>query len=226
MPAHVAMIMDGNGRWAKERGLDRLEGHRRGAETARLIVEACARLSIPVLTLFAFSSENWKRPPREINALMNMLYENLERKAELLKRHSIRMRMIGEPKRLPGKLARKLKETESLSRDFSGMTVNLAINYGGRQEILHAIRALIAAGVDGDGVTDAALRNHLYTGNDPDPDLVIRTSGEERLSNFLIYQSAYSELVFAPEMWPDFRVNALLRALTEYQSRQRRFGGI
>ncbi|HDP95682.1 MAG TPA: di-trans,poly-cis-decaprenylcistransferase [Candidatus Aminicenantes bacterium] len=226
MPKHVAIIMDGNGRWAQSRGLSRLEGHRKGAATARLIVEACARMSIPILTLYTFSSENWKRPPREINALMNMLYENLEQKAELLKRHRIRMRMIGEPTRLPARLGRKIKETEEMSRDFTDMTVNLAINYGGRQEILQAVRSMIKAGVNAESVSDETLRQYLYTQNDPDPDLVIRTSGEQRLSNFLVYQSAYAELIFARELWPDFLMGPLLRSLTEFQSRQRRFGGI
>lgn len=226
MPAHIAMIMDGNGRWAKNRGLSRLEGHRQGAATARLVVEACARLNVPFLTLYTFSSENWKRPPREINALMNMLYENLEQKAELLQRHQIRMRMIGEPGRLPSRLSRKISEIEEMSRDYSHMTVNLAINYGGRQEVLRAVNAIIKAGLDAGKVTDQVFRQYLHTLNDPDPDLVIRTSGEQRLSNFLIYQSAYAELVFAPEWWPDFQVEPLLRALTEYQSRQRRFGGL
>ncbi|MBN1196856.1 MAG: di-trans,poly-cis-decaprenylcistransferase [Candidatus Aminicenantes bacterium] len=226
LPGHVAIIMDGNGRWASRRGMSRLEGHRKGAETARLIVEACARLSIPILTLYTFSSENWKRPPREINALMNMLYDNLEQKSELLKRHRIRLRMIGEPTRLPARLSRKLKETEEMSRDFTDMTVNLAINYGGRQEILQAVRSMIEQGVNAGKVSDGVFKKYLYTGDDPDPDLLIRTSGEQRLSNFLIYQSAYAELVFAPELWPDFLLGPLLRSLTEFQSRQRRFGGI
>lgn len=226
LPEHIAIIMDGNGRWAKNRGKDRIEGHRRGAETARLIVEACARLSIPVLTLYTFSSENWKRPTREVNALMNMLYENLVRKAELLKQHNVRLRMIGDPVRLPARLSRKLKEIETMSKGFSAMTLNMALNYGGRQEILHAVRELIASGAKPEDISHESLRRHLYTGDIPDPDLVIRTSGEQRLSNFLIYQSAYSELVFSQELWPDFRVLPLLEALTEYQSRQRRYGGI
>lgn len=226
MPKHVAVIMDGNGRWAGSRGFERIEGHRRGAETARLIIELNARLSIPYLTLYTFSSENWKRPSREVNALMGMLYDNLELKAELLKKHNIRLKVLGERGRLPRRLAAKLKQTEEMSRTFDHMVVNLALNYGGRQEIIHAVRSLVQEGLSPENITEDVFRKALYTRDDPDPDLVIRTSGEIRLSNFLIFQSAYAELYFAPQMWPDFRVAPFLEALTDYQQRQRRFGGI
>lgn len=226
MPVHVAVIMDGNGRWAKSRGLDRIEGHRKGAETARMMIETCARLSIRYLTLYAFSSENWKRPAREVNALMDMLYENLELKGDLLKKHDIRLRVLGEKARLPRRLAVKLRQTEEMSTEFGHMVVNLALNYGGRQEILQAVKSLMKKGLAPAKITEADFRSELYTKNDPDPDLVIRTSGERRLSNFLIFQSAYAELYFAAEMWPDFRVLPFLEALTDFQKRKRRFGGI
>lgn len=226
LPAHVAITMDGNGRWARSRGLERNAGHSAGAEAAREVTEAAARLGIRTLTLFTFSSENWKRPPGEVQFLMDMLYENLLNRRELLTDNDIRLKVIGDLERLPGRLRRKLEEAEGMSRGHRRMQVNLALNYGGRQEILRAVRAVVEAGIPAARVNEEAFASRLYTAGCPDPDLVIRTSGEQRVSNFLLFQIAYSELYFTPVLWPDFRARELFRAVIDYQGRERRFGKI
>ncbi len=224
LPRHVAVIMDGNGRWAKRRGLERSAGHSAGAEAAREVTEAAARLGIGFLTLFTFSSENWKRPPAEVAFLMDMLHENLLNRRELLRDHDIRLKVIGETGRLPARLRRRLLEAEESTRGHKRMQVNLALNYGARQEIVRAARAIAAAGVPAARIDEKAFARHLYTAGCPDPDLVIRTSGEQRISNFLLFQIAYSELYFTPVLWPDFRAAELFRALLDYGGRERRYG--
>jgi undecaprenyl diphosphate synthase len=224
LPVHVAITMDGNGRWAKQRGLERNAGHGAGAEAAREITEIAARLGIRYLTLFTFSSENWKRPPGEVQYLMDMLHENLLNRQELLTDNNIRLKIIGDLQGLPGKLRKKLRESEERSSAHTRMQVNLALNYGSRLEILHAVRAIVAAGTAPGKIDEETFARHLYTAGCPDPDLLIRTSGELRISNFLLYQIAYSELYFTKTLWPDFRAKEFFRAIIDYQGRERRYG--
>jgi undecaprenyl diphosphate synthase len=226
LPAHVAITMDGNGRWAKQKDLDRNAGHRAGAEAAREVTEVAARLGIRYLTLFTFSSENWKRPAAEVQFLMDMLYENLLQRQALLDENDIRLKIIGETDKLPGKLQKKLQDSEKRSRQHKRMQVNLALNYGSRREILHAVRAIIAAGIPARRINEETFGRFLHTADCPDPDLLIRTSGELRISNFLLYQIAYSELYFTQTLWPDFRAKEFFRAIIDFQGRSRRFGNI
>lgn len=224
LPVHVAVIMDGNGRWAKNRGMSRLEGHKAGTVTAREIATAASDLGIRFLTVYTFSSENWKRSVSEVNALMKILYENLVNQKELLFKNKIRVKTLGELGRLPGKLRRKLIETEALTDGHGGLQVNMALNYGSRQEILQAVKGIVKDGVPASKINDSLFKKYLYGENIPDPDLLIRTSGELRISNFLLYQIAYSELYFTPTLWPDFKPPEFYRAIIDYQKRQRRFG--
>ncbi|MCU0236367.1 MAG: polyprenyl diphosphate synthase [Acidobacteria bacterium] len=224
LPAHVAITMDGNGRWAKQRGLERNAGHSAGAEAAREVTEAAARLGIRFLTLFTFSSENWKRPPGEVQFLMDMLHENLLSRQALLTDNDIRLKIIGDLEGLPGKLRKKLMESEERSSGHKRMQVNLALNYGSRQEILRAVRAIVSARIAAGRIDEEVFSRHLYTAGCPDPDLLIRTSGERRISNFLLYQIAYSELYFTATLWPDFRAQQFFQAVIDYQGRERRFG--
>ncbi len=226
LPVHIAVIMDGNGRWAKSRGMTRVEGHKVGAESARKITEFCVRLGIKHLTLFTFSSENWSRPVREINTLMEMLHKNLLTQKELLIKNNIRFSVIGELSRLPRKLRTSISETIELSKDHTGMNLHLALNYGGRTEIIDAVKKIIDDGISSQKVNEKKFRKYLYNPDLPDPDLMIRTSGESRISNFLLYQIAYSELVFTDVLWPDFRLKELLGALISFQERDRRFGKV
>lgn len=226
LPAHIAVIMDGNGRWAKSRGMTRIEGHKVGAESARKITEFCVRLGIKHLTLFTFSSENWSRPVREINTLMEMLHKNLLTQKELLIKNNIRFSVIGELSKLPRKLRTSISETIELSKDHTGMNLHLALNYGGRTEIIDAVKKIIDDGISSQKVNEKKFRKYLYNPDLPDPDLMIRTSGESRISNFLLYQIAYSELVFTDILWPDFRLKELLGALISFQERDRRFGKV
>lgn len=227
---HVAIIMDGNGRWAAQRGLPRISGHQRGAEALRGVVEACPELGVETLTLFAFSTENWRRPRTEVDALMTLLRRYLRREAAELVSKNVRVRFIGDRNGLPPDIVAMMEGLESQTEGCSGLTVVLAINYGGRAEIAEAARALaadVAAGrLAPEAITEGLLGNALSTRGLPDPDLVIRTSGEQRLSNFLLWQCAYSEFVFAPELWPDFDRPAFERALGAFRSRQRRFGAV
>jgi len=226
LPGHIAVTMDGNGRWAKSRGMTRAEGHKEGAESARKITEYCVRLGIKYLTLFTFSSENWSRPVREINTLMDMLHKNLLTQKKLLIENNIRFSVLGELSRLPGKLKRSISETIELSKGHTGMTLHLALNYGGRAEIINAIKKMIDDGISSQKVNEKKFRKYLYNPCLPDPDLMIRTSGESRISNFLIFQMAYSELIFTDVLWPDFRLKELLGALISFQERDRRFGTV
>jgi undecaprenyl diphosphate synthase len=220
----VAIIMDGNGRWARQKNLPRTAGHSAGAETARTITEIAARLGIQYLTLFTFSSENWKRPAGEIRFLMNMLYENLLGQIHLLEDNKIRLNLFGVIDRLPGKLREKLMETERRSQKNSGLQVNLALNYGARAEIVNAVKQIIARGLPASKINEKTFAAFLDSAHCPDPDLLIRTSGELRISNFLLYQIAYSELYFTPVLWPDFTAADFFAAIIDFQGRDRRFG--
>ncbi|HUJ79463.1 MAG TPA: isoprenyl transferase [Nitrospiria bacterium] len=230
LPRHVAIIMDGNGRWAELQRLPRIAGHRAGIESAREIVECCRELGVQVLTMFAFSSENWQRPLTEVRELMHLLEQYLKRELPTLKKHEIRFRAIGRTGVLPGSVRRWIGRVESETAHYTCMTLNLALNYGGRAEIVDAVTALCAdlqAGRLGSAqVTEAVLARYLTTGALPDPDLIIRTSGEYRISNFLLWQAAYAELYFTKTLWPDFHRRELLLALIDYQRRERRFGRV
>ncbi|MBO5491049.1 MAG: isoprenyl transferase [Desulfovibrio sp.] len=224
LPAHVAIIMDGNGRWAQARGLPREAGHRAGAETVRAIVTACRSLGIRHLTLYTFSSENWNRPRTEISALFSLLLEFLRREVPRMEEQGIAMKVLGDIDALP--LAQRTALRHAIKRTEAGtaMTLNLALNYGGRGELVHAVRQMLAEGLRPEDVTEQSLADRLYTAGQPDPDLLIRTSGEQRLSNYLLYQCAYSELYFTPVPWPDFDEAQLRLALQAYAARSRRFG--
>jgi undecaprenyl diphosphate synthase len=230
VPRHVAIIMDGNGRWAAARGLPRGEGHRRGVEALRRTVRAAGDLGIGFLTIFSFSAENWSRPAAEIRELMALLRRFIRHDLADLHRKGVRVRVIGERESLDAEIRRLLDEAEELTRDNDKLVLVVAFNYGARQEIARAARRMAAAVAAGNlavgAVTADKLANYLDAPDLPDPDLIIRTSGEQRLSNFLLWQAAYSELVFVPTYWPDFDRVALEGAITEYHRRERRFGGL
>jgi undecaprenyl diphosphate synthase len=229
-PAHVAIIMDGNGRWASKRLMPRFEGHRRGVEALRRTVRAAADLGIRYLTLYSFSSENWSRPRTEVDYLMGLVKRFVRNDLAELHANNVRVRIIGEREGLEGELAELLVEAENLTSANSGLTLIVAFNYGARQEIATAARRLaemVAAGtLKPEDITPEVLAGKLHTSDIPDPDLVIRTSGEQRLSNFLLWQAAYAEFVFLPLLWPDFDRAALESALAEYKARDRRYGGL
>jgi len=226
LPAHVAIIMDGNGRWAGQRRLPRVEGHRAGIESVRSVVEASARLGIGVLTLYAFSVENWKRPRTEINTLMMLLKRYLRLELETLLKNDIRFQVIGRPDELRPDVQEELQAAMTRTAANRGMRFNIALNYGGRAEIVDAIRRLMEAGVPVSEIDEQRFAGFLYTAGQPDPDLLIRTSGEMRISNFLLWQIAYSEIWVTDTLWPDFRRRHLLEAIVAYQKRERRYGGI
>jgi len=230
VPQHVAIIMDGNGRWAAAHGLPRVEGHRRGVEALRRTVRAAADLGISVLTIFSFSSENWSRPPSEIRDLMGLLRRFVRNDLADLHKSNVRVRIIGERDDLDRDICLLLQEAEDLTRGNDGLTLVVAFNYGARQEIARAARRLaieVAAGrLSADEISPERLARYFHAPDIPDPDLIIRTSGEQRLSNFLLWQAAYSELVFVPINWPDFDRAALEGAIVEFRRRERRFGGL
>jgi undecaprenyl diphosphate synthase len=226
LPQHVAVIMDGNGRWAAQRHLPRVEGHRAGIDSVRDIVETSARLGINVLTLYAFSVENWKRPVTEISTLMMLLKRYLRLELNTLLRHNIRFRVIGRQDELAPDIRRELKMAEEKTAANGGMLFNIALNYGGRAEIVEAARRALASGVAPDDLDEQRFAGFLYTAGQPDPDLLIRTSGEMRVSNFLLWQIAYAEIWVTDTLWPDFRKKDLLEAILAYQKRDRRYGGI
>ena len=230
MPRHVAIIMDGNGRWAAARGLPRVEGHRRGVEALRKTVRAAGDLGIAVVTIFSFSSENWSRPPSEVRDLLSLLRRFIRNDLADLHKNNVRVRVIGEREDLAPDIRGLLEEAENLTRRNDGLTLVVAFNYGARQEIARAARRLaqeVAAGrLSIEEITPELLGHHLDAPDLPDPDLIIRTSGEQRLSNFLLWQAAYSELIFVPINWPDFDRSALEGAIAEYRRRERRFGGL
>jgi undecaprenyl diphosphate synthase len=226
LPRHLAVIMDGNGRWAAQRHLPRVEGHRAGIESVREVVEGSARLGIRVLTLYAFSVENWKRPASEVSTLMALLKRYLRLELNTLLRNNIRFRVIGRVEDLAPDVRDELALGEEKTSGNTGMLFNIALNYGGRAEIVEAARRLIEAGVSADQLDEQRFARFLYTAGQPDPDLLIRTSGEMRVSNFLLWQIAYSEIWVTDTLWPDFRKRHLLDAVLAYQKRERRYGGI
>ncbi len=230
LPRHLAVIMDGNGRWATARALSRIRGHQRGLEAAKDVIRASRELGIPVLTLFAFSSENWRRPPDEVSALMDLLRVHLREQIAELIEHGIRLTAIGRLSDLPNDVRDILEEAVVRTRDNDGMILNVALSYGGRSEIVHAVRRLVADLAQGGRlsepslITEELLSAYLDTAGLPDPDFLVRTSGEFRLSNFLLWQLAYTEIYVTPTLWPDFRRADLVEALLDFQRRERRFG--
>jgi undecaprenyl diphosphate synthase len=230
LPRHVAVIMDGNGRWAKERHLPRIEGHRAGAESARIIIRASGELGVKYLTLYAFSVENWNRPKDEVDALMKYLVHYLKTETPELNKNNVRLEVIGQIYRLPENVQEHLKKSIAALSKNNGLTLIMALSYGGRTEIVDAVRGIaskVKAGqLDPADITEQVFSQHLYTRNIPDPDLLIRTSGEMRVSNFLLWQISYAELVITQTLWPDFRKPQLYAALEEYHRRHRRFGGL
>jgi undecaprenyl diphosphate synthase len=230
LPQHVAVIMDGNGRWAKQRGLPRIEGHRQGAESARAIIRNAGELGIKYLTLYAFSAENWNRPKEEVDALMKYLVHYLKTETPELNKNNVRLEVIGQIWRLPDLVQEHLKKSIATLAKNNGLTLIMALSYGSRIEIVDAVRRLadkVKSGqIEPADITEKVISDHLWTRSIPDPDLLIRTSGEMRVSNFLLWQISYSELVFTPTLWPDFRKPQLFAALEEYARRNRRFGGV
>jgi undecaprenyl diphosphate synthase len=224
VPYHLAIIMDGNGRWAKARGLPRLAGHRAGTENLRRILRTCVRHGVKILTLYAFSTENWGRPAEEVRGLMTILEQVIEHELKELHQEGVRINHIGRQAGISPRLQKKIKQAVELTRANTTLTLNVALNYGGRQEIIDAIRRIIQDGIQPDQIDDALMSQYLYTAGQPDPDLIVRTSGEMRVSNFLIWQGAYAELYVTPTYWPDFDENELQLALDHYASRERRFG--
>jgi undecaprenyl diphosphate synthase len=223
IPAHIAIIMDGNGRWAQQRNLPRVAGHKEGVPAVRTTVETCAQMGIGALTLYAFSVENWKRPRLEVDTLWRLLRVYLRSELALMMRHDIRFTAIGRLDELPAQVRTDLDAVTRRTSGNRGLRLNLAINYGGRAELVDAVKALVNAHVE---VTERSISERLYTAGQPDPDLLIRTSGEMRISNFLLWQIAYAELYVTETLWPDFTRAELLRAILDYQKRDRRYGGL
>lgn len=228
LPRHIAIIMDGNGRWAKQHAMGRIRGHKKGAQAVRTTVTACRELGISYLTLFAFSSENWGRPSDEINALMSLMEDYLDQEASTMQKQEIKLTTIGDIDRLYSPVQKKLLDVKKLTKHNDKMVLNLALSYGGRDEMIAAVKKMISDHADGklkmDDINQDLVSRYLYTGGMPDPDLLIRTSGEYRISNFLLWQLAYAELYFTDVLWPDFKKDDLFRAIAVYQSRERRFG--
>ncbi|HED12820.1 MAG TPA: isoprenyl transferase [Gammaproteobacteria bacterium] len=228
LPTHLAVIMDGNGRWATERGLPRVAGHRKGAEAVRKLVRYCADLGIPNLTVFAFSSENWQRPAHEVSLLLELFVQMLDKEVRSLHKNGIRFRVLGDISRFPQKIQQRIGKAQQLTASNTKLCLNIAASYGGRWDITQACRSIaesVSAGLlDAEQITEGLLQSCLSTESSPDPDLFIRTGGERRISNFLLWQLAYAELYFVDDLWPDFDERSLLVALTWFSSRQRRFG--
>ncbi|MBN8548875.1 MAG: isoprenyl transferase [Deltaproteobacteria bacterium] len=228
VPRHVAVVMDGNGRWAKKRFLPRVEGHRAGVKSVRMIVEESRRLGIRYLTLFAFSTENWQRPRDEVSSLMKLFAQYLESELELMLKNDIRLRAVGDLSRLPKEVQHSLQKNFDRTKDMQGMDLVLAVSYGGRDELVHAARRIAekarSGELDPDSISEATITEHLYAPDVPDPDVLIRTSDENRISNFLLWQLAYSEIVVTPVLWPDFSKEEYTRCLQEFSGRTRRFG--
>jgi undecaprenyl diphosphate synthase len=224
IPRHIAVIMDGNGRWAKARGLRRIDGHREGVRSTHEIVEACGELGVEVLTLYTFSSENWKRPQSEVEALMNLLVQTVGKELDNLMKNNVQLRVIGRLKDLTLAAREGMRYGMRKTAKNTGLILNLALSYGGRQEILDAVKGILKDGKQ--KITEQDIADHLYTAGLPDPDLLIRTSGEMRISNFMLWQLAYTEIVVTDVLWPDFRKPQLLDAIREYGKRNRRFGGL
>lgn len=226
IPQHVAIIMDGNGRWAQQRGLPRLVGHRAGTENVRRILRACVEYGIKILTLYAFSTENWSRPREEVEGLLTLLSQVIERELDELRKNDVQLRHLGTLNGLPDNLQKRIREAVAATASGKRIVVNVALNYGGRREIVEAVKRMMQEGVSADQVTEQTLAEYLYTAGLPDPDLIIRTAGEMRLSNFLIWQAAYAEFYSTPTYWPDFGPEELYQALLAYGQRVRKFGGL
>jgi undecaprenyl diphosphate synthase len=226
IPTHIAIIMDGNGRWARARGLPRLAGHRAGTENLRRVIEACVEFGVPYLTIYAFSTENWGRPPEEVKGLLQILESVLDRELQQLHDQGVQLRHIGRIDGLEPILRKKVLDAVELTKNNTRLTLSIAFNYGGRDEIVCAIQNIIADGISAEQVTEVLVSQYLFTTGMPDPDLIIRTSGELRGSNFLIWQGAYSEWYFPSVYWPDFDKEALRQAIEEFSQRERRFGRV
>ncbi|AGC49800.1 isoprenyl transferase [Lawsonia intracellularis] len=224
LPSHIAIIMDGNGRWAKQRGMNRTEGHKQGALTAKSIVTTCRKIGIKYLTLYTFSTENWGRPKDEIHFLFQLLVSFLKQEVHLLEENDICLTVYGDLTKLPLLAKKALQHAIARTKHCQSMTVNLAINYSGRTELLYAVKKMLTDRLNANDLNEEIFRNYLYSKQQPDPDLLIRTSGEKRLSNYLIFQTAYSELFFTNTLWPDFTEEELYAILKEYNERNRRFG--
>lgn len=225
LPEHIAIIMDGNGRWAKKRSLPRTAGHAAGSKNFKDIARYCNKIGLKYLTVYAFSTENWKRPKEEVDNIMKIFKEYLE-DAKNFKDENIQVQFIGDRSVLDPDIRRLMKEAEDESIDATGLHLNIAINYGGRDEIVHAVKDIVASGVSSDDITGQIISDRLYTAGQPDPDFIIRPSGEYRLSNYLIWQSAYAEYWFSDILWPDFKPKDLDRAIEDFNKRNRRFGGV
>jgi undecaprenyl diphosphate synthase len=228
LPNHLARIMDGNGRWAKQKGLLRAIGHENGTKSVKVIIEACAELNIPFLTLYAFSTENWNRPKREVELLMKLLVSSLKKEIKTFDDNNIRLKAIGNLEALPKKVNKELQEVMESTKDNTNMTLILALSYGSREELVKTVKEISLKVknnlISRDAIDESVINNHLYTRSFPDVDLLIRTSGEQRISNFLLWQLAYAELYFTDTLWPDFTKTHLYEALLNYQNRERRFG--
>lgn len=226
MPVHVAIIMDGNGRWAQKRGLPRLDGHRVGVDSIQKILKTLSQKGVQYVTLYAFSTENWNRPEEEVTGILEILQYALRVQTEALHENNVRIVHIGKQDRLSPQLREEVARAEQLTRGNSGITLNVAFDYGGRDEILAAVKKIIRDGIPEDQVDEALFQSYLFTGHSPDPDLIIRTGGEMRISNFLLWQSAYSEYYHTPTLWPDLESDEIERVLEDYSTRQRRFGRV
>lgn len=228
LPKHIAVIMDGNGRWAKNKGKNRIFGHKNGVNSVREVSEACAELGVPYLTLYAFSSENWNRPKLEVSALMELLVRTIGNETKTLMKNEIKLLTIGSIQALPSRAQEQLKKVKEATKNNTRLTLTLALSYGGRSEIVDACKKIASQVKKGEiseeTISDLTINQHLYEPNLPDPELMIRTSGEYRLSNFLLWQAAYTELYFTDELWPDFKKESLYKAIYSFQSRERRFG--
>ncbi len=225
VPTHIAIIMDGNGRWAKKRGMPRSVGHSQGAKKFKEIARYCNKIGVKYLTVYAFSTENWKRPKEEVEGIMNLLRQYLADSTNF-KGENIKLKFTGDTSALPDDIKELMKNSEKESMDATGMTAYLALNYGGRDEITHAVRKIVESGISAEDITEQTVSNNLFTPDVPDPDLIIRPSGEFRLSNFLVWQSAYSEFWFSDVLWPDFTTDDLDKAINDFNKRSRRYGGV
>ena len=223
LPRHIAIIMDGNGRWAKKRGLPRTAGHAAGAEVFRKIATCCSNLGIEYFTVYAFSTENWKRPKEEVDTIMSLLEKYLHEAIEKMEKENVRLKVLGDTSRLSPEICKLIAETDEKSKHITGMQANICINYGGRDEIVNAVKKAVASGKE---IDEQLISDCMYTSGMPDPDLIIRPSGEKRLSNFLLWQSAYSEFYYTDTLWPVFTEKELIEALCDFQGRNRRFGGV
>ena len=226
LPEHIGVIMDGNGRWAKKRGLPRSAGHSAGADTLKKIVTECNNMGVKYITVYAFSTENWNRPKEEVEFLMNLLLDYLKNAEKTLSGENVVIRAIGSRKELSEEIKEQIVKTENFTKNNTGIVMNIALNYGGREEILNAVKQIKESDISTDDINEKVFSEYLYTKNQPDIDLLIRTSGEQRLSNFLLWQNSYSELWFTNKLWPDFSKKDLHSAIIDYQKRNRRFGGV